>query len=431
MESELTLRLMAIFVLIGASAFFSGSEAAFFSLGKFPLLEMEGGETSRARVLKKLLEFPRKLIITIIIGNETVNILISIMVASVYAAVFLDRDTYGHLLPSGDRAGWVSLISIFTTAFILFVLGETLPKTAGIRFARGFTAMATFPLYFFFRLFFPIRYVLRTISDRLMAMFGIDPDEDMNRITNEEVISLLKLGKEEGVLDLTEEILLQNIFDFGDIQVYDVMTPSQEIFRLPVGTPVSEIVYMVQDKGFSRIPVYQDSPDNIIGVLNAKDLINMEGQPEAKITSFLHAPYFIPRQKRISELLRDFQTRRTHLALVVNEFGAIIGLVTMEDVLEEIFGEASSEKPEEAELVEVGEGSWEVLGRMELNTFREKFDHRLSAPGVRTLGGYLLYMFGRMPSIGESITSDGFRFTVKEVRRMRIHRVLLEKESAR
>jgi putative hemolysin len=324
----------------------------------------------------------------------------------------------------------VSIIAIITTSILMFVFGETLPKTAGVRFARTFTSLAAVPLYFFFQAIYPARYLFRSFTDRFLGLFGINPDQETPRITDEEVLSLLKLGKEEGVLDLTEETLLQNIFDLGDLQVSDVMTPAQEIFRLPVDTPLPDIIESVKEQGYSRVPIFRSQPDNIIGILNAKDIIRIEHQPDLDIISFLHEPYFIPRQKRIDELLKEFQARHTHLALVVNEFGGIVGLVTMEDILEEIFGEASSEKPEQEELVELGEGTWEALGRMELNTFKERFQHKLQAPGVRTLGGYLLYHFGSMPKIGESISREGFRFTVKEVRRLRIHRILIETEGA-
>ncbi len=429
LDTELILRLVAIVILIGLAAFFAGSEAAFFSLDEFHLKQMKDEQGSLARVLRRLVEYPRKLIITILIGNESVNILISIMIASVYAGIFLDRATYRHLLPAGDPANWVSLISIVTTTLLLFTFGEILPKTAGVKFARGFTSLAALPLYFFFRLFYPVRFIFRILTDKILRMFGINPNEDLEGITDEDLLSLLDIGKEEGVLDLTEQTLLHNIFDFSDLRVSDVMTLSRDIFRLPLDMPLSEIIAKVKERGFSRVPMYQDDPDNIMGILSAKDLLRIETQPDSNIASFLHKPYFIPRQKPINELLKDFQNRRSHLAMVVNEFGEIAGLVTMEDVLEEIFGESRAEGQEEDKVREIGENKWEALGRINLNSFQEKLHHKLTAPEVRTLGGYLLFHFGRMPAKGDAISRDGFRFTVEEIQGMRIHRVLIEKES--
>lgn len=427
-DLEIFLRLAAIVVLIGLAAFFAGSEAAFFSLSQYPMKKPGDKKSRIGDAVNSLMEYPRKLIITILIGNESVNILISIMIASVYALIFLDKDKFRHILPAGNTETWVGIISIVTSSLLLFIFGEILPKTAGVKFSRPFASLAAMPLYFFFKIFYPIRYLFRILTDKILGIFGVNPDEDMAGITDEDMLKLLEIGKEEGVLEPVEKALINNIFDFSDIHVRDVMTLPEDIFRLPLDMPLEKVILEIKERGYSRIPVFRDDPDNIVGILSAKDLLKIENRPDRNIEPFLHKPYFIPRQKPIRELLREFQNRRTHLAIVVDEFGKIAGLVTMEDILEEIFGESETENGRHENLRELGENKWEAPGRIDLNRLREKFDIKLEAPDVRTLAGYLLFHFGRMPSKGESISREGFTFTIEEIRGIRIYKVLMEKE---
>jgi len=222
---------------------------------------------------------------------------------------------------------------------------------------------------------------------------------------------------------------LRNIFEFGDLTVAEVLTPRQEIFSLPLGMEYKELKQKLLKSGYSRVPIYLDSPDQIVGIMTVKDLIKLEqGLEPSALEKVLHKPFFVPPQKKLNELLRDFLYQRGHLALVVNEYGGLIGLVSLEDLLEEIFRETEPET-EIAGLVKIGENRWEVLGRMELRDFNQDMQTNLHFPGVKTIAGYLLNEFGRVPEPGEELAKSGYRFRIKELRRRQIYKIEVEKLS--
>ena len=424
MNLEVELRLIFALVLIFLSGFFSSAETVFFSIiGQGGLGRVEEERPSLAKKLSELTSAPRKLISSILIGNEIVNILISILIASVFARLFLSP-------ASGEGAHNPALISIYAliiSSGLILIFGEVIPKTLGVRFSFKLARVMTAPLYWFHKIIFPLRYLLRRLSELILRAVGIKISPEAKALEEEDLLELVELGESAGILDETEYELIRNIFEFGDLRVAEVMTPRQEIFALPLELEYSELKKRFLESGYSRVPIYQGEFDQVVGILSAKDLIRLEASEKKSIQDFLRPPYCVPPQKKLEDLLRDFLAERVHFALVVNEYGEVIGLVTLEDLLEEIFGE-SPEEDEEPELKEISEGKWEVLGTMELRDFNEKMNCRLQGAGIKTLAGYLLNEFGRLPEVGEELVREGYRFRVKEIRRRRIHRIELETE---
>ncbi len=424
MSLEVELKLIFAFVLLFLSGFFSSAETVFFSLiGRGGLGEFESAHPKLKNKLEHLLNQPKRLISSILIGNEIVNIIISILIASVFAYLYID------LAPVEAKKDplALSLISMLVSTSLILVFGEVIPKTIGVRFARRLAYFMTAPLYWFHRIIFPIRYFLRRISELVLYILGIRISEGIKGLEEEDLLKLVEISEEQGIIDETEYELIKNIFEFGDLRVAEVMTPRQEIFSLPIDLDYQELKRRFLESGYSRVPIYEKEPDQVVGILSAKDLIQLEAQKgEKSIRDFLHPPYCVPPQKKLEDLLRDFLTQRIHFALVVNEYGEVIGMVTLEDLLEEIFGESAEE--DEQEIREVSEGKWEVLGRMELRDFNEKMKTKLQAPGIKTLAGYLLNEFGRVPKVGEEIVREGYCFRVKEIRGRRIHKVEVEKK---
>jgi len=282
------------------------------------------------------------------------------------------------------------------------IFGEVIPKTLGVRFSYRLARVMTTPLYWFHKIIFPIRYLLRRLSELILRAVGIKISPELRILEDQDLLELV-----------------------GDLRVAEVMTPRQEIFALPLELEYPELKKRFLESGYSRVPIYQGELDQVVGILSAKDLIRLEASGKKFILDFLHPPYCVPPQKKLEDLLRDFLTQRVHFALVVNEYGEVIGLVTLEDLLEEIFGEGPEEE-QEPELKEISEGKWEVLGKMELRDFNEKMNCKLQGAGVKTLAGYLLNEFGRLPEVGEELEREGYRFRIKEIRRRRIHRIELE-----
>jgi len=420
MELEVELRLIFALVLIFLSGFFSSAETVFFTLlGQGGLGKIEEQRPSLAKKLSELISAPRKLISSILIGNEIVNILISILIASVFAHLFLDRSGASH------NSALVSIYALITSSGLILIFGEVIPKTLGVRFSYRLARVMTTPLYWFHKIIFPIRYLLRRLSELILRAVGIKISPELRILEDQDLLELVEIGESEGILDETEYELIRNIFEFGDLRVAEVMTPRQEIFALPLELEYPELKKRFLESGYSRVPIYQGELDQVVGILSAKDLIRLEASGKKFILDFLHPPYCVPPQKKLEDLLRDFLTQRVHFALVVNEYGEVIGLVTLEDLLEEIFGEGPEEE-QEPELKEISEGKWEVLGKMELRDFNEKMNCKLQGAGVKTLAGYLLNEFGRLPEVGEELEREGYRFRIKEIRRRRIHRIELE-----
>jgi len=420
MEFGIQIRLLGVLILIILSGFFSSAETTFFNiLGRGTLEELERRSLRVAQKLRELLSAPRKLITTILIGNEIVNILISILIASIFARFFLKNGSSGQY-----NAIQISLLTMLTSTTLLLVFGEIIPKTLGFRFSSRFAFYITEPFYWFYRFIFPLRWFFRRASEAILSLAGVKIGESKEELKEGELKQLLEMGEEEGILDETEYVLLKNIFEFGDMTAAEVMTPRQEVFSLSVELDFAEFKRRFLESGYSRVPVYQKDPDYIIGVISTKDLTRVETSPGPKtIESLVRRPFCIPPQKKLNDLLRDFLSRRIHLALVVNEFGEWLGLVTLEDLLEEIFGESAEEEPAKPEIQEIGEGKWEVFGSMELKEFNKLMETELHSPGIKTIAGYLLNEFGRVPMVDEEIKRSGFVFKVKEIKHRKISKI--------
>jgi len=418
-------RLPAAIMLMVLSGFFSSAESAFFTiLGRGALAGFEKDKPRLAGTIKEMLGSPGRLISSILVGNEIVNILLSIIIASLFAGVFLNPSARQL---AGKDSLWLSGLSAATSAGLILVFGEVIPKTMGVRFYHKLAGFIAEPLYWFNKLIFPLEFLFRRISQLALFILGVKTGK-ARTLKGDEFAELVEAGEEEGVLEETEYALLKNVFAFGDLTAVEVMTPRQEIFSLPLDMEYSELKRKFLESGYSRIPVYQKSPEAITGIITAKDLLKLELKPQPKsLAEILRRPFGVPPQKKLDDLLMDFLSKNIHLALVVNEYGEVMGLVTLEDLLEEIFGQSEEEEPGEEELLETGEQRWLVSGRMELRDFNERMESFLYAPGIKTIAGFLLNEFGRIPAIDDEIIREGLRFKVKEIRRRQIHKIELEK----
>lgn len=416
-------RIVATLALLALSAFFSGSESAFFTLlGRGGLANIEQEDAKLGDRIRAMLATPGRLISSIMIGNEIVNIFISVLIAAIFATFLVNRLPFN----TKDESFWIQIASTLTSAAVLLVVGEVIPKTIGIRFPRGFSRLIAVPLFWFYKLIFPFEYLFRRFSELFLKALGVKIGR-ARKFKEQELAELVEAGEEEGILEETEYALLKNVFAFGDLTAAEVMTPRQDVFSLPIEMDYAEFKRKFLESGYSRLPIYQRTPDQIIGIITAKDILKYDATPQPKsLINILRRPYAVPPQKKLDDLLLNFLSKNIHLALVVNEYGEVMGVITLEDLLEEIFGE-SVEGPVEEELVELGENRWEVAGRMEIRAFNEKMETGLSAPGIKTIAGYLLNEFGRVPAIEDQLEREGYRFRVKEIRRRQIARIEVER----
>ncbi len=339
MDSSIWLLVGCLFGLVVLSAFFSGSEVALFSMRRVDRREIADSSTAVDKILFGMLRWPRRLIATILIGNEVVNVSVSVLVASVVPMLF---DTNGGVSQA--------LVSTAVALPLLLVFGEIVPKSVALKKPKVWAKAAAFPLRVWWVAITPVRFVVRgAVQILTFPLGGVAKQWDPPQMSELEFRTLVDQSNAEGQVDEHEQSLIHRVFEFGDKTVKEVMTPRAKIFALSYDVTRGQLVKAVGSRGYSRVPIYQKSLDNIRGVLYARDLVvhTRETKQPGGLQTLLHEPLFVPYTIPCARLFRVFQHRKIHMALVVNEYGKLSGLVTMEDLLEELFGEIRDEREQQ------------------------------------------------------------------------------------
>lgn len=404
-------------VLLILSGFFSGSETALFSLTKVQIEKLLISKGKKGRKIKLLLERPRRLIITILLGNEFVNASLSSISAALIIAIF------------GQEIPWINIVIVLPTVLLL---GEITPKTIAVRTSEAFSLFVSAPLYFFSRMIAPVRWLIRTLSDRIVDLFIRGSARTGSILTEDVIKTIVEEGEKEGIIDSLEREYIYNVFDFGDARMDDVMTPRINMFCLPADLPLDEMIREIKQNHYSKVPIYRDNKDNIIGILFANDLIelsidkNVTG--EQSLTKILRQPYFVPITKRADELFQTFQRRKISVAIVLDEYGGVQGLVSMEDLLEAIFGDITDEFEDNSEQHEqLEESLFRINANMSLDEFNELLKVELVSEDVDTIGGFVFALFGELPRVKSSIKYENLIFTVEKIKNNRIDSLLVKK----
>jgi putative hemolysin len=359
---------------------------------------IQAGNTKAGRI-EAMLTRPSQLLISILLGNMFVNI----MASSLATVLFIDL-----LIRRGE------LVAFITMSTTILILGEITPKFLAVRDPSRFSTAVATPLSFFSNLAAPVVHVLESITATIVRLLEGGRRAKAPAPTQEELITVVELGHQEGIVDRVEREMILRAFEFGDLPVAEVMTPRTEIYSLDVRTRPSRARALLKERGFSRVPVYSKNPENVVGILYAKDLVAaMFSSPGSSLRGYLHPPYFIPETKKSGPLLREFQRRRTHIAMVIDEHGALSGLVTMEDLLEEIVGEIVDREERPApEYQLLNKNTVVVIGSMELDAFNKAFRVQLIHPDYKTVAGYVIGNLGRIPREGESFELSGMSYKV-------------------
>ncbi len=336
------------------------------------------------------------------------------------------------LEPNPDFAHKIALpVAFIVITFLHIVFGELAPKSLAIQRSEQTTLAIAYPLRFFYLLLKPAISVLNGTANLLLRAFGIQPaNESGHYHSGEELRLLLEQGREGGALEESEHELIENVFEFREKIIREVMVPRVNIAAINIESPQDEIIKFVLEEGYTRMPVYEDSIDNIIGIIYSKDLITlMEHSNLIILQDLLRTPYFVPDTKPIYELLREFQRKKIQLAIVVDEFAGTAGLVTMEDILEELVGEIQDEYDEEATGVEaIGEGEYMVVAGMTISDVNEHIEGFVLPEGedYTTIGGLVNKWFGHIPQENESFERDAVRMTVVKTHNRRVVQVKIE-----
>ena len=406
--------LMTLAMLVICSGLLTGAEAAYFSLGRARLkrlAEQEGDDPERAT--KPLLEQPHELLVTLLVGITLVNI-----GASALAAVLAERLLGPIGLP----------IAIVVMVFMLSVFGEVLPMTVAVEHPERFIAWVRGPVAWLGMVLSPIRVVVGAFTALSLRLVGSERASEAPEISEEELRTLVDVGAREGVVERTEREMIHRVFDLEDTVVREVMVPRPDMFCLDVSAEPHRILDLLRENLHSRVPVFEDNPDQIVGVLYTKDILPyLHGLPSGfDLRAHLHPPYFVPESKRADALLREFQAKKLHLAVVVDEYGGTAGLVTLEDLLEELVGEIRDEYDEEERLIQpAGDGAFRVSGKLAIDDFNAATRLSVSSGAFDTVGGWILDLFGRVPHKGERVEAPDCVVTVEKVERTRVVEVLV------
>lgn len=432
MASEFWFEAALIFALILANGFFSGAEIAVVSVRRSRIDQLIEEGHSSAQVVGRLKDDSDRFLATVQIGVTLVGSLAS-AVGGASALEYLTPWFQQSGIPWLEQWGqFIALaIVVLIISYLSLVLGELVPKSLALRYPERFACAVARPLDFLSRCFSFVVRVLTSSSNLLLFLTGSGAKSTEALISEEEVKYMIREGAEQGVFDDTEKEFIHSVFDFADTYVREVMTPRTEIHALEVQTSCAEALREMIDSGFSRMPVYEEDLERIIGIVHIKELLRAqeEGQ-SAQLRDFLHPVHFVPDSMQISHLLRDLQVRRAHMAVVVNEFGTVIGVATVEDILEEIVGEIRDEfdVDEEQPIQEITEGVLLVEGGVPLNDLAEQHNLPLEETSFyRTIAGFILSRLERIPRGGETVSHEGYRFTIVDMDGRRIAKVKVEK----
>jgi putative hemolysin len=408
--------LLAFVVLVFLSAFFASSETALFSITRAQMDELSERKDSAARRLSRLLSDPRRLLVVLLTGNTVVNI-----IAATLAAILT-----AHFMRRAGQIAWLAFAAqVVVVTLVIVVLGDIMPKLAAIRNPLGWALRISGLLTAVNWLLTPVVRVLLPFTDFVARTLGVERRRLW--ISEEEIKTLVEMGEEHGALEKEEKELIHSIFEFGDTTVREIMVPRTDMVCLSVNTPVDKLLKTIQDSQHTRIPIFDGRIDNIIGILHTKDLLLHYPLPEDfNLRSILRKPIFVPESKLISELLKQFQEERSHMTIAVDEYGGTAGLVTLEDVIEEIVGEIRDEHDVEGPLwTRLDEKTVVVNARLDVETINQILGDNVipTDRDFETLGGFLLSELGDLPEGPTEVEFHNYRFRIEEVKAHRLGRV--------
>jgi gliding motility-associated protein GldE len=408
--------------LLILSAFFSGSEIALFSLDKNKVNEIKIKNPLLGGYIFNLLEFPRRLLVTILLCNTVINVAITII--SVTLALDIAR-TYGF---NEELALTIQIVSI--TLLILFI-GEITPKIWASKYPLTFSKMVSIPLYWIGVVVYPVSKTLTDIIRVLVSKIKVDKSK--TAILSSEFTELADLGIEKGTIVEEEQELIHGLVSFRTVTVREVMTPRVDITAIPDDTGFDELMSTISESGHSRIPLYHSNLDEVIGIIYAKDLLpylkNDEMKKTLSLNKLARKALFFPETKLISDLMHEFLEKKMHIGIVVDEYGGTAGLISLEDILEEIVGDIRDEyDKEENEITELSQNSYLVLGKTSIDQINELLHIDLYSENddYDTIGGFILNYAGTIPLQGYNFTYKNHKFTVKEIVNRRVKKVQIE-----
>jgi len=423
---------LVVFVfLMCCSAFFSATETAFFSLSLLRLRKLEEEGEKWASDVLRVLSDKQRLLISLLLGNTFVNV-IATAIATKFVIIFFERsETISQSFIGNSPAVAVTIASAIMTLLIL-LFGEITPKTIAIFYATRFARFAIHPLRLILFLFFPFVCVVSAFLRKFFPSYS-DWNRKLGSATSlEEIDNYFSLGEEVGIIERDEKEMISSVFEFGETIVREVMVPRPDIVAVPVNIGFDQMVKLFREDGHSRFPVFDGTLDKIVGVVYVKDVFTRydEIKEAFEMSKILRPAYFVPETKKLDEMLKEFQKRKIHLAIVVDEFGGVSGIVTIEDLLEEIVGEIVDEydQDEQLPIIPLENGVYSVDAKVSIKDLEMEMGLSFSYEDSETVGGLVLEKLGRIPKKDEKIDEGNAVFVVSDIKGNRILRLKVIKK---
>ncbi len=415
MDASPIIQLVIILILLALSAFFSSSETALTTVNKHKLRTLVDEGNKRAAKVIKVTENSGKLLSTILIGNNIVNISASSLATTLCTRVL------------GNK-----YIGIATGVLTLFVLifGEITPKTLATRYSIKLSLMFVYPISILMVIFTPIIWLLNILTGIIFKILRVNPNENANAMTESELRTIVDVSQEEGVIEQEERFMISNVVDFGDALSKDIMIPRTDVICADVNSTYEELVELFMEETYSRIPIYEESKDHIIGLLYLKDLFFYTQKNDMRyfdLRSILRKPLFVYEYQKTSQIFADMKTSSVTMAIVLDEYGITSGIITMEDLIEEIVGEIRDEYDENENDVirKLAEDTYDVDASIKLDDLNDALHTDLHSEDYDSLAGFVIEVMDKLPSEGEETDYNNLHFKVAQVNRNRIERIIL------
>lgn len=420
MDSGQALQVLIVIGLLALSAFFSSSETAMMGVNNIRIRNLAESGLSSAKILVKILDNRPKMLSAILIGNNIVNIsassLMTLLITDIFGSAYV-----------GIGTGVLTLL--------VLIFGEITPKTTATLYPDSMALKFAKPIYLLMQVLTPVIFIVDKLSSAVLKLLNIDPNKKPEAITEEELRTIVKVSHEEGVIESDEKKMIYNVFDFGDSVARDIMVPRIDMTFIDVNSTINEVLEIFREEKYTRYPVYEENTDNVIGIVNIKDLILLESNEEFCLRDHLREPMYTYEFKKTAELLMELRKTLNNIAIVLDEYGATAGLITMEDMLEEIVGEIRDEYDEDEEdlVKKLNAKEFAVDAAMRLDDLSEQIGIYMESEDYDSIGGFVIGLLDHLPEEGEEVLYENVRLVVEKVERNRIetiHIYIMDEEEA-
>ena len=417
MAASLPIQILIIIVLLIFSAFFSGAETAFFSINYIVLEKLKQEKKKRTKLVTKMLKSPNKLLITLLLGNMIVNILATAMTSNI--SIDITKKLGGN-----DITGVT--VSIIVMTLILIFFGEITPKLITVQKPVKYALNFVYLLYFFSIILKPITIIFQLFTDFITNKVM---KNSTDQLVNKDIESMITIGHKEGIIDKEEKEMFENVYDSLNKEVQDIMIAKPKMFALSIDLPLKQLIQEIVNCDYTLIPLYKKNREHILGIIHKKSILPyfFNFKKLTSINSLIRPIIFSPVSKKVNDLLREFQTQKKEFSVVVDEYGNVIGFITLDEIIEEIMGEYKDEYDKQDYLAKkIGKNKYLVRGDLKIDEFNEFFKASLRSDESNTIIGLILESLEKIPKKGEKIILDKFIFTINNLKGTVIDSIIVE-----